>query len=111
MKYDYGVIGGGVSGMTTALILARKGYSVVLVEKSERIAPTIRGFVKEGLFFDTGFHYTGGFGTGEPMDIFFRYLGLSDKVKKLPFDEYGFDTLRCLDPPFEFSYPYGYERI
>ena len=76
MNYDYVIIGGGVSGMTSALILAKQGFSVALVEKSRQLAPTIRGFTRQGLFFDTGFHYTGGLGTGEPVDLFFRYLGL-----------------------------------
>ena len=111
MNYDYVIIGGGVSGMTSALILAKQGCRVALVEQSEQLAPTIRGFTREGLFFDTGFHYTGGLGTGEPVDIFFRYLGLSDGVEIYPFKEDGFDSFRCLDPQFEFHYPYGYDRL
>jgi phytoene dehydrogenase-like protein len=50
MKYDYIVIGGGVSGMTSALILAIQGYSVALVEKSKQLAPTIRVLQKRSLF-------------------------------------------------------------
>jgi len=111
MKYDYIVIGGGVSGMTSALILAIQGYSVALVEKSKQLAPTIRGFTKKGLYFDTGFHYTGGLGPGEPVDLFFRYLGLSDMVKRTGFREDAFDMFFCIEPPFAFLFPYGYDRI
>ena len=111
MNYDYVIIGGGVSGMTSALILARQGFNVALVEKSRQLAPTIRGFTKKGLFFDTGFHYTGGLGTGEPVDLFFRYLGLSDALEKVAFREDAFDSFRCLEPPFNFNFPCGYERI
>ena len=111
MNYDYVIIGGGVSGMTSALILAKQGFSVALVEKSRQLAPTIRGFTKKGLFFDTGFHYTGGLGTGEPVDLFFRYLGLSDALEKVPFREDAFDSFRCLEPPFNFHFPCGYDRI
>lgn len=111
MNYDYTVIGGGVSGMTSALILAKQGFSVSLVEKSGQLAPTIRGFTRKGLFFDTGFHYTGGLGMGEPVDLFFRYLGLSDGLQKVKFREDAFDTFRCLEPPFNFNFPCGYDRI
>ena len=111
MNYDYVIIGGGVSGMTSALILAKQGFSVSLVEKSGQLAPTIRGFTRKGLFFDTGFHYTGGLGTGEPVDLFFRYLGLSDGLQKVKFREDAFDTFRCLEPPFNFNFPCGYDRI
>ncbi|MBA4389741.1 MAG: NAD(P)/FAD-dependent oxidoreductase [Syntrophus sp. (in: bacteria)] len=111
MNYDYTVIGGGVSGMTSALILAKQGLSVALVEQSGQLAPTIRGFTKKGLFFDTGFHYTGGLGAGEPVDLFFRYLGLSDALEKVAFREDAFDSFRCLEPPFVFRFPCGYDRI
>jgi all-trans-retinol 13,14-reductase len=111
MIYDYVIIGGGVSGMTSALILAKQGFSVALVEKSRQLAPTVRGFTKKGLFFDTGFHYTGGLGTGEPVDLFFRYLGLSEALEKVPFREDVFDSFRCLKPPFDFYFPCGYDRI
>jgi all-trans-retinol 13,14-reductase len=111
MNYDYTVIGGGISGMTSALILAKQGFSVALVEKSALLAPTVRGFTKKGLYFDTGFHYTGGLGTDEPLDIFFRYLGLSDNLKKVVFREDAFDSFHCLEPEFTFNHPCGYERI
>ncbi len=33
MEYDYGIIGGGPAGYTAGMLLAQKGYSVVLFEK------------------------------------------------------------------------------
>jgi all-trans-retinol 13,14-reductase len=111
MNYGCAVIGGGVSGMTAAIIMASEGYRTVLLETSHNTAPTIRGFKRGNLFFDTGFHYTGGLNEGEPLDIFFRYLGLSGKIERHPFDKDGFDVFRCLEPQFEFSFPYGYDRI
>ncbi len=111
MNYDYVIIGGGVSGMTNALILAKEGFSVALVEKARQLAPTIRGFTRNGLFFDTGFHYTGGLGTGEPVDLFFRYLGLSGAIEKVAFRKDAFDSFHCLNPAFVFDFPCGYDRI
>ncbi|UCF94441.1 MAG: NAD(P)/FAD-dependent oxidoreductase [Desulfobacterales bacterium] len=111
MRYDYVVIGAGVSGITTALILAKSGFDVALVEKSPRIAPLIRGFSRHGVYFDTGFHYTGSFGDGEILDLFFRYLGLDDQLEKTPYDPQGFDLIRNLEAGFEFWFPYGYHRI
>ena len=111
MKYDYVVIGAGVSGMSTAIILAKNGFEVALVEKSKKTAPLIRGFTRNKVYFDTGFHHTGSFGEGEVLDTLFHYLGLSDKLEKLPFNQDGFDLLRCLETGFEFQFPSGYERI
>ena len=111
MKYDCLIIGGGVSGMTSAIIMAKKGYHIAILEKSHSTGPTIKGFEREGLYFDSGFHYTGGLNEGEPLDIFFRYLGLSSKLEKFSFDENGFDSFRCLQPAFDLLFPYGYDRI
>jgi heterodisulfide reductase subunit A-like polyferredoxin len=41
MKHDTIVIGAGVSGLTTAILLAQDGRKVALLEKSRAIAPTI----------------------------------------------------------------------
>ena len=111
MKYDYIIIGAGVSGMSAAIILAKNGFEVALVEKSKKTAPLIRGFTRNKVYFDTGFHHTGSFGEGEVLDTLFHYLGLSDKLEKLPFNPDGFDLLRCLETGFEFQFPSGYERI
>ena len=63
------------------------------------------------IHFDTGFHHTGSFGDGEILDVLYRYLGLTDRLQKVPFNPDGFDLLRCLETGFEFRFPYGYERI
>lgn len=108
MKHDFVVVGAGVSGLTSALILARNGYSVALVEKAAHTAPLLRGFSRGGVHFDTGFHYTGGLGNGEPLDVFFRYLGISDRLSPFPFDARGFDTIRGIREGFQFRFPSGY---
>ena len=35
MEFDYGIIGGGPAGYTVAMLLAKKGFSVVLFEKDK----------------------------------------------------------------------------
>ena len=109
--HDFVVVGAGVSGMTSALLLARNGFSVALVEKAGHTAPLLRGFSRKGVHFDTGFHYTGGMGKGEPLDVFFRYLGLSDRLSGFPFDASGFDTIRTVPNGFEFRFPSGYDPL
>ena len=111
MKHDVVVIGAGVSGVTSALLLARNGYRVALAEKAGRTLPLLRGFSRGGVRFDTGFHYTGGMAEGEPLDVFFRYLGLSGRVSGFPFDDRGFDSFRCVEDAFEFPFPSGYAPI
>lgn len=111
MTYDFVVIGAGVSGITSAITLAQNGYRVALLEKAAHTAPLLRGFSRHGVHFDTGFHYTGGLGAGEPLDIFFRYLGLSERISSFSFDDDGFDIFNCENPGFEFRMPTGYDRL
>ena len=111
MKYDFVVIGAGVSGMTAAIILAKNGFQVALVEKSSKTAPLIRGFTRQGMAFETGFHYIGGLGRGEVLDTLFNYLGLRERLETIGFDPEGFDRARSFEPAFVFNFPYGYERL
>ncbi|MGA2106140.1 MAG: NAD(P)/FAD-dependent oxidoreductase [Syntrophorhabdales bacterium] len=111
MTYDYLVIGAGLSGLTASAILAKHGCRVALVEKAGKTAPLVRGFSRKGVFFDTGFHYTGGLDEHEILDTFFKYLGIASSLEKEPFDEEGFDVFRCSKSGFVFPFPYGADRI
>ena len=111
MRYDFVVIGAGISGIASAITLAQNGHQVALLEKANRTAPLLRGFSRRGVHFDTGFHYTGGLGAGEPLDTFFRYLGLSNHLSCFPIDEDGFDLFSCESHNFEFRIPSGYARL
>ncbi|SFL84683.1 all-trans-retinol 13,14-reductase [Desulfomicrobium norvegicum] len=110
MRQDFVIIGSGISGMTAALLLARQGYKVTLVEKFQSASPTVRGFSRQGVYFDTGLHYTGSFAPGEILDVYFKYLGLKGIVRA-PFDPHCFDRLRYPKQKVEFQLPVGYEQI
>jgi all-trans-retinol 13,14-reductase len=109
--FDSVVVGGGVSGVTAALILAKQGRKVALVEKAPRLAPLIRGFTRGGIDFDSAFHYAGGLGDGEVLDLFMRYLGLAESLEKVPYDNEGFDLFRDVDSGREFRFPWGEGRL
>lgn len=53
-KYDAVVIGAGLTGLTTALLLKRKGFSVLVVEKSDRTGGAIQTKNREGYVYETG---------------------------------------------------------
>lgn len=78
MKYDDLVVGSGISGMAMALLLAMAGRKVLLIEKQSTIGGSMRRFKCRGIPFDTGFHFTGGFG-GLLSDML-RALGMEDDV-------------------------------
>ena len=90
------VIGAGLAGLTSALILARNGHKVTLIEKSTRLGLTVRGFTRQGVYFDTGLHYTGGLGEGGIVRRYMNYLGLDD-LQTVAFSGDCFDEIRFAD--------------
>ncbi|NLV24085.1 MAG: FAD-dependent oxidoreductase [Deltaproteobacteria bacterium] len=107
MTYDTVVVGGGVSGLTSALILARHGRRVAVVEKAAKPASLIGGFERGGIYFDSAFHYAGGLGNGDILDLFFHYLGIDRLLRKVPLDQNKFDIFRDSASGWEFSFPCG----
>lgn len=104
------VIGGGLAGLTSALILARNGYTVTLVEKSRRLGLTVRGFTRQGVYFDTGLHYTGGLAERGIVSRYLRYLGF-ESLELVPFADECFDAIYFADIDKRVHLPIGFERM
>ncbi|WP_031388638.1 phytoene desaturase family protein [Desulfonatronum thiodismutans] len=111
MKFDHVVIGSGISGLVCAVILGQKGFRVAVVEKADQPAPLLRGFSRGGIQFDTGFHYTGAYGPGEVLDVYFRYLGIENGLTKIPYDADCFDAARFPRDDLSFAFPQGYNQL
>ena len=79
-KYDDIVVGSGVSGLTTALILAMNQRKVLLIEKSPKIGGSLSRFYKKGIPFDTGFHFTGGFANDLILSDMLSVLSINDDI-------------------------------
>jgi phytoene dehydrogenase-like protein len=57
--WDTIIIGSGLSGLTTAAILARKGKKVLVLEAHDRPGGCLHTFSKHKVHFSTGNHYVG----------------------------------------------------
>lgn len=104
------VIGGGVSGMTAALILARFGHEVTLVERYASLGTTIRGFYLENVYFDLGLHYTGGLGKDRLFPRYLDFLGLGD-LPIVEYDPVGFNIVRFVSQGKDFHLALGYHDM
>jgi len=93
LKTDVVVVGSGISGLTAALFLAKKGKRVTIVERTARPGGALKRFKRQHTSFDVGFHYTGCLGDGEILAMLWAYLGITPHLSVLPFPEHGHDAL------------------
>jgi all-trans-retinol 13,14-reductase len=111
MTYDCAVIGAGLSGLASSIILSKNGLKTVLIERSARTAPLVRGFKRNGHYFDTGFHHAGGIGEKSSGRLMLDYMGVLPKLCLHSSKDNIFDVVRFKDSPFEFNFSAGYEGL
>ena len=81
--YDAIVVGTGISGLTTALIMAKEGKKVALFERDDDIAPLIRPYNRKGCICSPGLHISGWMDENEPLSTFLNYLNVDDGVDRV----------------------------
>ena len=109
MNYDVIVIGSGISGLTSALLFAKKGKKTAIFERAPLIAPLLSGFNRQGVHFDPGFHYSGALGKDEVGGHMFRQLGLDIEARQC--EPQGYDLAYLEKSKRHFKIPSGWERL
>lgn len=91
MKDKAIIIGSGLGGLECGYILAKHGFDVTVLERTNQIGGCLQTFTRGSARFDTGFHYVGALDQGQPLWRLFRYFGLVDlpwhRLDKECFDE------------------------
>lgn len=102
------IIGSGIGGLTAAIILAKLGYGVTIVEKNRQPGGLMRSYTRNGIECPVGVHYIGSMDKGQPLQRIFDYLDISTGLAlermgaKGIIDHYIFDD-------FTFDLPEGIE--
>lgn len=91
--FDVVIAGAGLGGLECAVILAREGYKVCVLEKNHQLGGSLQVFSRDKTVFDTGVHYIGGLSPGQNLHRYFSYLGIMDKLKLHRMDVDGFDRI------------------
>jgi phytoene dehydrogenase-like protein len=106
-RFDVVVVGAGIGGLTAAALLARRGYSVLVLDQHYVAGGNATVFRRPGYEFDVGVHYIGDCAPGGSIPGILRAAGVDD-VEFRPLDADGFDTL--VFPDFTFQVPRGIHR-
>lgn len=109
-QYDVIIIGGGLGGLSSGVMLSKEGLNVCVLEQHSVIGGCLQSFYRNGRVLDTGMHYVGSLSEGQIMHQYFKYLGIMDKIKLHKLDENGFDHFHFNDGS-SYSYAMGHERF
>ncbi|MBN2040522.1 MAG: NAD(P)/FAD-dependent oxidoreductase [Spirochaetes bacterium] len=91
------IIGSGIGGLSSAIILLKLGYNVTVVEKNKQPGGMMRSYSRRGIDCPVGVHYLGSMGENEPLKRVFDFLEVTQDIPVTPMgldgpiDRYIFD--------------------
>ncbi|MBQ0788642.1 MAG: NAD(P)/FAD-dependent oxidoreductase, partial [Oceanihabitans sp.] len=109
--YDVVIVGSGLAGMVSAIILAKEGKSVCVLEKNNQYGGNLQTFVRNKTIFDTGVHYIGGLSEGQNLHQYFKYIDILDGIQLHKMDEDGFDIISFDGDEKEYKHAQGYDNF
>ncbi|NTW77792.1 MAG: NAD(P)/FAD-dependent oxidoreductase, partial [Syntrophaceae bacterium] len=102
------VIGSGIGGLSTGILLSILNYNVTIVEKNPLAGGLMRSYRRSGIDCPVGVHYVGALGDDEPLGRIFRLLGVNANdlfermgqdgvIDRYIFDDFTFDLPPGID--------------
>ena len=96
------IIGSGLGGLSTGVILAKNGYDVTILEQASQVGGCLQCFTRDGVKFETGMHFIGSLDDGQVLSHYFNYLGIKDKVVLNRLDPKAYDVVSLQGERFAF---------
>ncbi len=95
--FDVVVMGSGLGGLVTGLLLAKAGKKVCILEKNNQYGGNLQTFVRDREIFDSGVHYIGSLGKNENLNQYWSYLDILADIQFEQLDRDHFDIIRFKD--------------
>lgn len=87
------IIGSGMGGLLTGVLLAIEGYDVSILEQNKQIGGCLQTFSFDKKIFDSAVHYFGSLGADEVLNSIFSYVGIMKHLRLQRLDETCFDQV------------------
>ena len=109
MKKKCVIIGSGLGGLSSGVIMAKNGYDVTILEQSQQIGGCLQCFTRNGAKFETGMHFAGSLDDGQILSNYFNFLEIKDKLNFSRLDSDAYDIVSLNGEHFRF--PNGREKF
>jgi all-trans-retinol 13,14-reductase len=96
------IIGSGLGGLSTGVILSKNGYDVTILEQASQVGGCLQCFTRDGVKFERGMHFIGSLDDGQVLSHYFNYLGIKDKVVLNRLDPKAYDVVSLQGERFAF---------
>jgi all-trans-retinol 13,14-reductase len=111
MNFDFIIIGSGLGGLVSGIILAKEGHSVCILEKNHHAGGNLQTFNRDGNTFSTGLHYIGSMEEGQTLHRFFKYLGILPNLKLNQLDKDGYDRIVFGEEETNYNLAQGWDHF
>lgn len=109
--YDTIIIGSGMGGLASSVILAKEGLKVCVLEKNNQYGGNLQTFARDKTIFDTGVHYIGGLDKGQNLYKYFKYLGIMEDLNLEKMDSKAFDYITFDGDDKKYPHAQGYDNF
>ena len=97
------IIGSGLGGLSTGVILAKNGYHVTVLEQGAQVGGCLQCFSRHGVKFETGMHFIGSAAKGQTLNKLMRYLEIDKEVTLSQLDTHGYDVVALGGKRYKFA--------
>ncbi|MFO7615249.1 MAG: FAD-dependent oxidoreductase [Bacteroidales bacterium] len=111
MNSELIIVGGGLGGLVSGIILAKEGYSVCILEKNHQAGGNLQSFTRDGHKFSTGLHYIGSMDEGQTLHRLFKYIGIAGKIPLKKMDDTGYERITVGDDDTVYRHAMGWENF
>ncbi len=94
------IVGSGVSGLTSAIILAREGWRTLVVEQAPQCGGLMQNYYRRDRSCPTGVHTLGALDEGQILWRYLKYLNVLGRLQLSRLDDEAFHEYRFADQSF-----------